>query len=382
MRPFKFIDTEAGFKELVKLLEGSPVIGVDTESDSLYSYFDKVCLFQFTADDQDLILDPLAFDSPEVLAPLGPIFANPKQTKIFHAAEYDILCLKRDFDFEFAGLFDTMIAAQLLGYERIGLADLLRGHFEVELDKRFQRAQWSKRPLDAPMLEYARLDTYYLADLMAILNRELAAKGRTDWAVEECEFLTARRWPNRNFDPDDFRRIKGAARLAPKAQAILKELYVARDERARELDRPAFKVVANHTLLSIAKDEPRDETQLGSIQGVSNLVVRRCGDLLLSAVERGRVADPPKAPPRHPRRNHDPQAKIRAKRLKEWRKTAAEPYAIQPHILLPNVVLGQLTERRPIDIDTLAQTEGMRRWMLQEVGALLVQVANADLATY
>ena len=249
MPPYDLIETTEGVGQLAETLSEAEVIAVDTEADSLYSYFDKVCLFQFSAEGRDYIVDPLSCDG---IGQLAPIFSSANHEVIFHAAEYDVLCLKRDYSFEFSKLFDTMTASLLLGYERIGLSDLLQQHFDVELDKRFQRAHWSQRPLPEPMLEYARLDTHYLCELRDILIGELEQAGRLAWAKEEFALIAQKEWPARRFDPDDFRRIKGAGRLSPREQAVLKELFTLREERARALDRPPFKVLGNLTLIDIA----------------------------------------------------------------------------------------------------------------------------------
>lgn len=373
MRSYQLIETSAELTELIDFLQSAEVIGVDTEADSLYSYFDKVCLFQFTALGRDFIVDPLLC---ETIVELAPVFADPNREVVFHAAEYDVLCLRRDYGFEFHGLFDTMTAALLLGYERIGLADLLREHFGVELDKRFQRAQWSQRPLPIPMLDYARLDTHYLAELRELLCEQLEAAGRLDWAREEFNIIARKEWPPRDFDPEGFWRIKGAGRLNARAQAVLRELYIYRDERARALDRPPFKVLGNQALLAIANTRPRTSKKLGTIGGVSSLIVRRMGDDLLAAVERGRAA---KAPVR-PRGNgsglgFDPAVRTRLSALKSWRKKAADPFQIQPHILIPNSVLEQVARRGSVDLEQLSEMPDMRQWMLEVSGDALVEAA-------
>src|SRR5258708_36855385 len=171
---------------LVAALVREPAIGVDTESNSLFAYRERVCLIQFSTPDQDFILDPLAVDD---LSALGPLFANPAQQKIFHAAEYDLICLKRDYDFKFANVFDTMVAARTLGWPRLGRAAILQDRFGVTMNKRFQRANWGERPLTDELLDYARLDTRYLVALREVLAAELAAGGRTEEAQEEFERL-------------------------------------------------------------------------------------------------------------------------------------------------------------------------------------------------
>ena len=162
-------DTKA-LKQMVEELSTQPRIAVDTESNSLHAYRERVCLIQFTGDKKDYLVDPLAIDDLSLLAPL---FANPKIEKIFHAAEYDLICLSRDFGFEFANLFDTMQAARILGYKYVGLDNILSEKFGIKVDKRHQKANWGARPLSSAQLEYARRDTHYLGDLRDLLEKEL-----------------------------------------------------------------------------------------------------------------------------------------------------------------------------------------------------------------
>ena len=163
-QPVIWVDNSSGLEQLIQTLSQEPLVAVDTESDSLYSYFEKVCLIQFSIPGTDYLLDPLSVD----VTGLAPFFANGEVQKIFHAAEYDILSLKRDYGFTFVNLFDTMIAAKILGWPRYGLGPILAEYFGVKLDKRFQRYNWGQRPLSRKAREYAHLDTHYLLPLRQI----------------------------------------------------------------------------------------------------------------------------------------------------------------------------------------------------------------------
>ena len=185
--PPVWVATKTALDTMVAALEKEPSVAVDTESNSLYAYQEQVCLIQFSTPTQDFLLDPLTLPNLECLA---PFFANPNIEKIFHAAEYDVICLHRDFGFTFANLFDTMIAARILGYEGIGLGKLLEQKFNVLVDKKFQKANWGQRPLSEEMLNYARLDTHYLIDLRAILKKELQERQRWILAQEDFKMAT------------------------------------------------------------------------------------------------------------------------------------------------------------------------------------------------
>src|SRR5512147_3175156 len=179
--PPVWVDKPNQLKQMVADLAGQTRLAVDTESNSLHAYREQVCLIQFSTRKTDYVIDPLVFDD---LSSLGPIFENPRIEKVFHAAEYDLICLRRDFDFEFASLFDTMHAARVLGYPAVGLDTLLNSKFKIQTDKRHQKANWAKRPLTTEQIHYARLDTHYLFDLRDVLEKELREKGRLEFARE------------------------------------------------------------------------------------------------------------------------------------------------------------------------------------------------------
>src|SRR5215207_9310610 len=168
--------------QMAGTLSAQSRIAVDTESNSLHAYRERVCLIQFSIPQKDYVVDPFALED---LSSLAPIFANPKIEKIFHAAEYDLICLRRDFGFQFANLFDTMHAARVLGYPFVGLDNLLAEKFQFEMDKRHQKADWAMRPLTSAQLDYARLDTHFLFDLRDTLESELREKDRLQIARED-----------------------------------------------------------------------------------------------------------------------------------------------------------------------------------------------------
>ncbi len=226
-----------GIDRLVRNLTQQTMIGVDTESNSLFAYQEQVCLIQFTAGEVDYLVDPLVGID---LAKLGPIFANPQIEKVFHAAEYDLICLKRDFQFEFCNLFDTMQAARILGKSGLGLGTMLEQEFGILADKRLQRANWARRPLSAEMMAYARMDTHFLVTLRDMLKQELVNSGRWELAEEDFRRLTLTVAGNHENGSGSWWRISGAQDLSPRQAAVLMELCAFRDERAKAMDLPAF----------------------------------------------------------------------------------------------------------------------------------------------
>ena len=371
MADFELIETHEDLDALVQDLLGEKVLAFDTEADSFYHYFDKTCLVQVATRKQIYLIDPLALGGPVELAALAPIFASPNIRKIFHAAEYDLFVLKRDCSFQFANLFDTMISAQLLGYPSVGLASLAERHFDVRLPKDEQRSDWSKRPLSQRQLSYAAADVLYLIELTEHLTRELREAKRMRWAQEEFEALTQRQWPDREFDQLGYLRIKGARKLDPTGLSILRELYLLRDARAREMDRPPFKVLGNRTLLEIAERRPTKLADLAGIKGMTDLLMRRIGRNVVAAVRSGRreAHGPIPKLPSSGRRRMDRQAERRMTTLKQWRTRRATELSMDPGVLCPNSALEAIAWRDPRNARELSELPELKGWFVREFGS-------------
>jgi len=373
---FQLIETREDLDSLAQELLGEKLLAFDTEADSFYHYFDKTCLVQVATRRQIYLIDPLALGGPKELSPLAPVFASPDIRKIFHAAEYDLFVLKRDCGFEFRNLFDTMISAQLLGYPSVGLAGIAERHFGVNLPKEQQRSDWSTRPLSAKQLSYAASDVLYLIELSALLKKELHEVKRRKWADEEFETLCGRKWPEREFDQLGYLRIKGARRLSSKSLSILRELYLLRDKRARELDRPAFKVLGNRTLLEIAERQPRKQADLGEIKGITDLIQRRMGRELMAAVREGKKTEHGPIPKlsSNGRRRFDRHGERRLTALKAWRADKSTALSIDPGVLCPNAVLEAIAWQDPKSKTDLQDLPELKGWFVREFGAEVAKV--------
>ncbi len=356
-------------------LQQEPAIAVDLEADSLHSYRDKVCLMQFSTPNETVLVDPLAVPD---LSALAPVLADPAVRKIFHAADYDIRCLYRDFGFEIRGLFDTMIACQLLGEEKIGLADVLRKFFDVELDKRYQRADWSRRPLEEGMIRYAAEDTCHLHKLTAILERKLADKGRLDWAREEFALLEQVRHGEQNGPL--FLRVKKAGTLDRRQLAVLESLLQWRDGEARRRDCPPFKVVGNAPLLELARIMPGSLRVASGVEGLSPKLLRRYGDAILGAVAAGQRLPKDQLPvyPRGEPRVRDPEVDRRVSALKQWRTATAAELEMDPGVLINNALLEEIARARPRKPADLEKLEAMKKWQRRALGEGIISVLSAE----
>jgi ribonuclease D len=375
---FQIIDRSSDLEALARDLLREDVIGVDTEADSFYHYFDKTCLVQVATRKNSYLIDPLALGGPAELAPLADVFESPKVRKIFHAAEYDIFVLKRDCGFRFSNLFDTMISAQLLGYPAIGLAAIIQHHFGITVPKDEQRSDWSRRPLTNKQLDYAAGDVHYLIRLAQKLEKALTHANRLTWAQEEFETLTLREWPEKEFDEHGHLRIKGAKKLDERSAQVLRELYLMRDRRGREIDRPTFKVLGNRTLLELAETKPKRLADLGNVKGITELLVRRMGKDILEAIKAGRVASktpPPKAPPTG-RKRIDRKTEKLVNRLKRWRAARAQELELDPGVLCPNSSLEAIAWKNPEKAEDLKDLAELKGWFVKEFGAEVAEIVQ------
>jgi len=265
MKPIVLIEKPSQFQRLVKALSEQPYIAIDTESNSFYAYFEKVCLIQISTVEEDYIIDPLMLRSIEAL---GEILGNPDIEKILHAPSNDIVGLKRDFGFRIRNLFDTALACKLLGCKQLGLARILQERFAVQLDKKWQRCDWGRRPLHEDQLEYARLDTHYLIALRHQLAADLQAQDLWETAREACDKLCEQEAQEKLFHPGAFINIRGARSLDSAGKAVLKDLYIYREKEAQQRDRAPFRILSNETLLRLARSRPHSMREFAGTKGL------------------------------------------------------------------------------------------------------------------
>jgi ribonuclease D len=373
---YTWVATEAAYSQLLKELVSAPRVALDIEADSLYHYYEKVCLIQVSTDRATYVLDPLALAN---LNTLGPLMGNPRLEKVFHAASYDIYCLRRDYGFSFANIFDTHVAAQLLGHAFLGLSPLMEKLLGITHSKRRQRDDWSRRPLDPEQLEYAAMDTHHLLQLRDIFDEQLKEAGRRDWAQEEFEAAANSEPQEKEFDPEGFRRIKGSRDLPLEELAILRALYLLRDRYARKMDSPPFKVLNNSVLLDLARKPPRSPHELFKRPGVSYRVARKFGGEIVRAVARAKEEDPSylELPPGRAWKPPSREAKRRLERLRRWRKGKAEDLNLPVGVVFPGNMLELLASFPPADLDSFHTIEGMRHWRVSGFGKEILGILHS-----
>lgn len=351
------------FRALLADLSAQTRIAVDSESNSLHAYREQVCLIQFSTSDRDYLLDPFALTD---LSPLAPIFADARIEKIFHAAEYDVVCMRRDFKFSFANIFDTMQAARILGREKVGLDSALAERFNLTVNKRFQKADWAARPLGAELKEYARLDTRYLIPMRDQLQTELEAAGRWDLAREDFRRICFSEADSAEA-PEPWTRFAGRRDLSLRTLTILRELTHWRDVVAKKLDRPPFKVMGDDRLISIAHEAPTSKKELEA-RGIHPRQVERWGADILSAVGRG--VNAPLVERTRSERADEAYLK-RLDMLRAWRKKRAQEMRVESDIILPKPYLLSLAERGVADVQAVLQSSP---WRLEKFGSQIQEI--------
>lgn len=376
--PPQWVRTPDSLARLATRLASATAVAVDTESDSLHHFPEKVCLLQVgTPDGEVHLVDPLAVRD---LRPLDGIFADPGTVKVMHGAAYDVASLKRDFAFTVAGLFDTMVAAQFLGMAEVGLATLLDRFFGVAPGESRQKDDWAARPLTPAQEEYAAADVRHLIALKVRLANALVASGRDGWVAEECEALAATPAAHRVFRAEECFHLKGVRELDRRGLAVVRELFIARETWAHASGRPPFKVLGNDTLVRLAAARPASRGGLAALPGCTPTVVSRYGDAIVDAIRRATALPEAALPvlPRSRRPRAVPTVARRMAALAVWRADAAARLGLDAGLLLPRRLIERVAEAAPRDLEALAALDGFRRWRVTAFGREILAVVNGD----
>lgn len=368
LKPPQFVNQQAVFEKILQDLGGEKTLAVDTEANSLYAYREQVCLIQISSSTKDYILDPLALED---ISPLGEVFSNPGIEKIFHASEYDILIMYDEYNFNFRNIFDTMLAAQILGRNKLGLDALLEEIVGIQVNKKYQRANWGKRPLSEDMLQYAQMDTHYLLKIRHTLAAELEKKGLTPIAAEDFSRACRVHRQDREERLAPYWRINGARKLPPQKAAVLIKLFEYREQVARKRNQPVFKVISSQTLLSLAEQCPTSAQQLLKLDLVGKNVLRKHTEGLVQAISAGLASDPVR-PPR--RERTDDSFFAREKALRDWRKQTAQKMNVNSAVVLPRELLYALISNNPANREELDKVLADVPWRLERFGKDILSI--------
>jgi ribonuclease D len=369
---YKMINTRNGLENFVGTLQNEKAVGVDLEADSMYHFKEKVCLIQMAATNVNAVIDPLAIKD---LSALKPIFKRSDICKIFHGADYDVRSLYRDFRITIHNLFDTELASRFLGFSETGLEAVLKKKFAVTLDKKFQRKDWSRRPLPPAMIAYAAEDAGYLLPLAQSLKAELDEKNRLGWVYEECESLSKVRPSTANNQPL-YMNFKGAGKLDSRSLAVLEALLHFRREVARRKDKPLFRIFGNRSLLELAGKKPLNLKQLEKTGELSAKQISMYGREMLTAIH-GAMKLAAAELPVYPRKKA-PRVSLavtaRVKALRNWRDKQAQKLAIDPALICTKALISSIAVQRPLKFSQLAAIKEMKNWQRKEFGQDIVEV--------
>jgi ribonuclease D len=336
---FLWVNTPKALDYFISSLRGYFPIALDTEADSLHHYRESVCLIQVTHDQQHFLIDPLdKFPLDDLWPPTS------RHTWILHGADFDLRMLRRAGAPEPQAVFDTMLAAQLLGLSAFGYGALVQQYCGVTLDKGSQKADWSRRPLSQTMIDYAVQDTEYLEPIAETMGRQLAEKDRLAWHEQSCARVVASSQFVRESDPETEWRLSGSSLFSPEALAILRELWYWREREAESTDLPVFKVMHNELVLDLARwcaEHPR-VPPMGAPCWPRRSSSGR-GERLMEAIDRGRRAEPIARLPRAERPQRDRAAEVRMEKVRAHRDKVAHDLGIDPTVIAPKSILQDIS---------------------------------------
>ena len=367
---FEYLDTVPAVEAFTDSIANVSELALDTEGASFHRFIDRIYLLQLSTREKHAVIDPLPIGPP---TGLGRLLENPAVEIVFHDADYDLRLLKQDYGWQINHIFDTRIAAQLLGYTAFGLAALLERFFGVKLDKKHQRADWSMRPLTQDMLEYAAYDTRYLLELKDRMSAELEQMGRLGWAREEFALLEGTRWADE--EPGmGYLKLKGARDLSRRELAVLRELVPWRDGVAKSMDRATFRVLGNEQLFDIARTQPASRDALSKIKGMPRGILDSRSGELIDAVQRALAVPEAELPkfPRAPRWDRDPDFDTRVSALKTARDEAAKRLSLDPGVLCSRDRLEAVARRNPASVAEVMEVTELRRWQAEELAVAFV----------
>ncbi len=370
------IETDEALQEKASQWALEKVLAVDLEGDSLHSYKEKICLIQVTDSKQDYIIDPLKIND---LRPILELLEDDQILKVMHGADFDIVSLKRDYNTVIHNVFDTLIAAQFLGYLKFSLSHLVREHFGFELEKEYQKHDWSSRPLYEEHLSYARGDTHFLIALYEILNRKLKCSSFEDAVLEECELLTQKEWNGKKNDGADFLRMKRISNFKVKQLQVLRKIYNWREELAAKANVPSFKIFGHIPLVLLASCMPENKADLKEVLGTTyGFITERYGSKILKLVQEG-IEDNeplPKLPKKKKIRPHGQVANITAQ-IRQWREEKQKK-GLLPVYLLSNQQIKEIALTFPKTREELEESLAMREWQkkryIEELLSILTSI--------
>lgn len=369
---YRYISEQTEWDAVAVKLQESARLALDTERNGRYAYRERICLIQISDGEETFLLDPLTVGD---LSALGHILDDESVTKALHGSEEDIRFFHRDFGFSVSNLFDTGMAARLLGVPRPNLGAVLEEFCGVVIpkDRQLQMSHWGLRPLSRAALDYAASDVHHLLTLVDELDYQLDKAGRQEWVGEECQRISELRHPPEEPLDTAYRRVKGWDSLDPRQMAVLRELYAFRDGKACVWDMPVHQAASNDDLLTLAQSNGIVE------RGTGGMLAGRCFGELLDAIQRG--MDGPEEPkperPDAPPEPWTPERRERLKSLKRWRANLSGDLGIAVSHIWPTPSLERIALRPDLLRRELEGGEGeVRHWQSAEFNEGLAQLVD------
>lgn len=372
---FTFITSDEQLSQICVPLANEPVIGVDLEADAMHAFKEKICLIQIAGSHEAFLVDPFEITD---FSPFIGLLENPQITKIFHGADFDVRSLDRDMGARIQGLVDTEIACRFLNIRERGLGALLKSYFDVDVDKKYQKVDWSRRPLKEEMIAYSVADVAHLIPLYQTLEESLKEMGRLSWAKEEYQIQS-----QVSFEPNNqlplFKRFKGAGKMDNRTLAVLENLLQTRLFLAEKKDLPPFKIMSNQSIGTLAEKKPCNVGQMIALKALSKKQADMYGGPCKKAIEKA-MALPGKSLPSYPKTpmpKKDPRILERIKRLKKTRERLSEFMGMEPGFLINNQMITAIAIAFPGDLEGLLAIDGIRRWQTEAIGEAILETLTS-----
>lgn len=363
---YQFVTTDKDLAHVCLKLEPCEIIGVDLEADSMHCFSEKICLIQIAGPNQAWLVDPFLIND---FSPFSQILANPEIIKVFHGSDFDVRSLDRELSVEIENLFDTEIACRFLNIKARGLGALLKSFFDIDVDKKYQKVDWSKRPLKDEMIAYSVGDVATLVELHDLLKARLEKIGRLAWAEEEFNLQARVKYESNHLRPL-FKKFKGAGKLDNRSLAVLEHLLEVRLCQAEKKDLPPFKIMSNQSIMTMVQHRPTSVEAIWKYRALSPKQAGMYGQLCVKAIETA-LALPHRELPSYPRTRvprKTPQVLGRIDALKKMREAASRALAMEPGFLINNNMIAAVAANKPSSHEDLLQISGMRNWQVDALG--------------
>jgi len=346
---YEYIDDEQDLKELCAELKKHKVIAIDLECENnLHHYGSYISIIQITANKKNWVVDVIKLKK---INPLKEIFENKEITKIFHDVSFDLRILNFEFGVNVKKLYDTQIAALLIGEKHVGLGSLLEKFFSIKKETKFQMADWTKRPINHEMMAYAVKDTVYLLELKELIDTKIKELGREDWLRQELEHLEEKDYEYKELSFED---MNGISKLTAKEKIFAKKIYDYREVLAKKTNKPQHRIMPNKLILSIATNPPQTGEEWKQIKGVHPAIKGKLSVLYFES-KKILIKEEPKE--KRERKNYSEEQKAQLQELEDVRVKLGANYGIEPYLIMSKEQVHEVVRNKNYDSLRIWQRE-------------------------